>query len=185
MTLDLIVQAEGQTFLLPDRRRATDDRWHVLHSRGRQEKALASTLSSMGIACYLPLRREMHLHRGRKVEVEVPVFPSYVFLWGDRDHAFAADRTRRVANLIVVNDQSRLEWELSNLHLALVTKAPLEPFPALQVGVPARVRVGPLAGLEGVVASRIRPERLVLQVRMLGTATSLEIGGEFLELLDP
>jgi transcription antitermination factor NusG len=142
-------------------------------------------LRSLGLDGYLPLRREFHLHRGRRVEVEVPVFPGYVFLWGDRDHAFAADRTRRVANLIPVNDQLRLEWELSNLHRALTVQAPLEPFAALQVGVRARVRFGPLAGIEGVVASRIRPERLVLQVRMLGTATSLEIGGEFLELLDP
>jgi len=138
----------------------------------------------MGIACYLPLRRETHLHGGRRVPVEQPVFPGYVFLWGDRDQAFAADRTKRVAHLIGVNDQERLEWELTNLHRALASQAPLEPFPALQVGVRARVGAGPFAGIEGFVASRIRPERLVLQVRMLGTATSLEIGGEFLELLD-
>ncbi len=184
MTLELIAPADVRGALLPHRRREADDRWHVLHSRSRQEKALACALTGMGLSSYVPLRRELHLHRGRRVEVDQPVFPGYVFLWGDRDQAFAADRTRRVANLIPVGDQERLEWELSNLYAALSAAAPLQPYPALQVGVRARVRRGPFAGVEGVVASRIRPERLVLQVRMLGTATSLEIGGESLELLD-
>ena len=181
---DVTYPTDLRADLLPSRRRTPEDRWHVLHSRSRHEKALVSALAAMQIDCYLPLRREMHLHRGRRVEVAQPVFPSYVFLWGDRDRAFAADRTNRVANVIPVNDQDRLEWELTNLQRALVTKAPLEPFAALQVGVRARVRSGPFVGIEGVVASRIRPERLLLQIRMLGTATRLEIGGECLELLD-
>jgi transcription antitermination factor NusG len=181
---ELTYPADLRSVLLPCRRRASEDRWHVLHSKSRQEKALAASLSAMRIDCYVPLRREMHLHGGRRVEVAQPVFPSYVFLWGDRDQAFEADRTRRVANVIPVNDQDRLEWELANLYRALSTDAPLEPFPALQAGVRARVASGPFVGIEGVVASRIRPERLVLQIRMLGTATSLEIGGEHLEVLD-
>lgn len=169
--------------LLPSRRRGEHFRWHVLHSRSRQEKVLVQSLAGLGIDCWLPLRRELHLHRGRRVEVCLPVFPGYVFLWGQNEDTWAADRTRRVAHVIPVADQATLEWELANLHLALVHGAPLEPFAALRVGVRARVRSGPFAGLEGVVASRVRPERLVLQVTMLGTATRLEIGGEHLEVI--
>lgn len=179
-----VLPAQARRVLLPDRRRGAEFRWHVLHSKSRQERVLASVLTGMGIDCFLPLRKETHVHRGRRVQVQQPVFPGYVFLWGDVDEAYAADRTRRVAHVIRVNDQDRIEWELANLHCALVTQAPLEPFPALQVGVRARVRTGPFEGLEGVVASRIRPERLVLQVWTLGTATSLDIGGELLEVLD-
>src|SRR5689334_11782093 len=127
----LVVPEGRRVVLLPGRRRGDDLRWHVLNIRSRQERVLATILDGMGIDCFLPLRRETHIHRGRRVQVQQPVFPGYVFLWGDRDAAYAADRTRRVAHVIPVNDQERIEWELANLHTALVTQAPLEPFPAL------------------------------------------------------
>ena len=173
-----------RTLFLPGRVRTPDSTWHVLHTRSRQEKALAATIEGMGIACYLPLRAHVRRRAGRKFESMVPLFPSYVFLWGTRDEAFSADRTRRVAGVIRVPDPAHLEWELSNLHLALTAEAPLDPYDALQAGVRARVVAGPFAGVEGLVASRTSRDRLVLQIRMLGTATRLDLDAALVEPLD-
>src|SRR5213082_2843888 len=73
--------------------------WFVLHTKSRQEKVLASELLARDVANYLPLRRVARLHAGRKVTVEEPLFPGYVFLRGSMDDAFIADRTRRVARI--------------------------------------------------------------------------------------
>lgn len=158
--------------------------WHVLHTKSRQEKALAADLAAMRIAHYLPLVRQLRYHGNRKVSVEEPLFPGYVFLRGTLDQAYLADRTRRVASIIRVPDQKQLEWELANLHLALTRGAPLAPYPFLQAGVRVEVTSGPFRGLQGVIEERLGNDRLILQVAMLGRGVSLEIDGAMLQVLD-
>lgn len=156
--------------------------WHLLHTKSRQEKVVAADLAAMGIAYYLPLVRQVRYYGRRKAKVALPLFPGYVFLRGSLDHVYAADRTKRVANIIAVNAQEQLDWELRNLHLALSKDAALMPFPFLKKGVRVEVRSGPFRGLQGVIEGRAAENRLVLQVDMLGRAVSLEIDGA---LLDP
>ena len=155
--------------------------WFVLHTRSRQEKILAADLSAMNIGYYLPMTRQVRTHGSRKQEVNLPMFPGYLFLRGTREQAFAADRTKRVANIIDVPNQQHMEWELANLHLALSHQVALDPFPYLSEGIRVEVRSGSMRGLQGVVESRKSMDRLILQVDMLGRAMSLEIDAAILD----
>jgi transcription antitermination factor NusG len=157
--------------------------WHVLHTRSRQEKALAETLTAMGIAAYLPLLDVTRTYGRRKLSVELPMFPGYLFLKGKLEDAYTADRTKRVAHIIPVVDQDKLTWELRNLSLALSAQAPLDPYPFLRIGLRVEVRSGPLAGLQGVIENRLKRDRLSLQVDVLGQAMSLEIDGALLDVI--
>lgn len=157
-------------------------RWFVLHTKSRQEKALSSSLASMGVSHYLPLVRRICFYGPRKVRVDVPLFPSYVFLWGTLDNAYMADRTKRIAGVVRVVDQEKLEWELKNIRLALEKRAPLLPCAYLTEGMRVEVRGGPFRGLQGLVKRRGRPDRLVLQVDAFGGGAYLEIDAD---LLDP
>lgn len=157
--------------------------WHVLHTKSRQEKILAGELAAMGIPFYLPIVRRARLYGTRKALVEEPLFPGYLFLLGTLDQAYTADRTKRIANIIRVHDQKRLDWELQNLQVVLASPVALDPYPFLRKGTRVRVRSGPLQGLQGVVDERIN-DRLILQVETLGQAVSLEIDGALLEPLD-
>ena len=156
--------------------------WFVLHTRSRQEKILAADLGAMNIGYFLPLIHQVRTQGSRKQTVRVPMFPGYLFLRGTREQAFAADRTKRVANIITVPDQKHIDWEIENLHLALSHRVELDPFPYLSEGVRVEVRSGPMRGLQGVVEARKSMDRLVLQIDMLGRAMSLEIDSA---LLDP
>lgn len=155
--------------------------WFVLHTRSRQEKALAADLAARGIGHFLPTVRQVRYYGRRKVWAELPMFPGYVFLRGSREEAFEADRTRWVAQILPVSDQEMLDWELRNIHLALARQAPLDPYPYLEEGVLVEVRGGPFKGLQGVVEKKERPDRLRLQVDMLGRAMALEIEPSLLE----
>ena len=158
--------------------------WFVLRTKSRQEKVLAGDLRSRGIASFLPLLTCTRYYGDRKVLVDVPVFPGYLFLRGDVDQAYEADRTRRVAQIIKVADQARLDTELRNIHLAICGNAPLDPYPYLRAGVRVEVRGGPFRGLQGVIEEGGRRDRLILQVEILGRAVSLEIDGSLLEVID-
>ena len=162
-------------------------RWFVLHTLSRQEKALAADLLAMDIVHYLPLVSQIRHYGKRKVKKQVPLFPGYLFLRGSHDQAYQADRTGRVARLIEVVDQARLDRELSNLRKATVVAArtEFESYPYLEKGVYVEVRSGPLKGVEGMIEDRSRGGRLILQVEILGKATSLELDGALLERIEP
>ena len=128
--------------------------------------------------------RRARFYGERKAVVEEPLFPGYVFLLGSVDDAYLADRTKRVANIIRVTDQQKLEWELQNIRMALSQEAPLDPYPHLVRGVRVEVRSGPFQGLQGVIEDKGKDSRLILQVDVLGRAVSLEINGAHVQPID-
>ncbi|MDB5300384.1 MAG: transcription antiterminator [Phycisphaerales bacterium] len=163
---------------------AVGHEWYLLRVRSNQEKQLADTLAAMGVGHFLPLVRQTRYWGPRKCVVESPLFPGYVFLRGAVDDVYRADRTRRVASIVRVADQRRLDWELRNIRLALAGNAALRPTPCLRNGTRVEVRSGPFRGLQGLICERAKENRLVLQVQMLGAATSLEIDAGLLDPLD-
>ncbi len=155
--------------------------WHVLQTKSRQEKALAEALSAMQVFFFLPLICKSRYHGRRKVSVEVPLFPGYLFLRGSLEDAYEADRTRRVARIIKVVDQKQLDEELTSIWLALENQVPLDPYPALRKGIRVEVTAGPFRGIRGLIEHRNQRDHLILQVDMLGKAACLEIDGSLVE----
>ena len=159
-------------------------RWQVLHTRSRQEKAVAELLEASGVEIFLPLIRKVRYYGHRQRVAELPLFPSYVFVWGTHEAIFPAIASKRAVGAIRANDQERLDRELLHLKLALDGQADLDPYPFLEQGRAVRVTAGPFQGIEGLVEERRSADRLVLQIHTLGRATALEIDPSLLEPLD-
>lgn len=159
-------------------------RWSVLHTRPRQEKALARMLHAANIEHELPLARHVTFHGHRRRVVDTPLFPSYLFMRGPAEATWFARASRRVANVIPIDDQARFLHELTQIRLALESGADLLADDYLAVGRRVRVRSGPFRDIEGLIETRSRSGRLVLQVEALGRATSLEIDTSLLEPVD-
>lgn len=160
------------------------DRWHVLQTRARQEKALSATLRAAGVPHFLPLIDRVRYHGGRRRIVREPLFSSYIFVWGANEAAYFAIETKRVVRSVPAQDQDRLAHEIEQIRRALAGGGELDPHAYLRRGRWVRVTAGPFQGLEGLVEDRPRPERLVLQIRTLGRAASLEIDADLLEPAD-
>jgi transcriptional antiterminator RfaH len=120
----------------------------------------------------------------RKAEVDVPLFPGYVFLRGSPDDAYASDRAGRLAQIIPVADQERVNEELRNIWFALANSAQLSQYPYLRRGVRVEVRAGPFRGLRGIIDDMGRRDRLILQVEILGRSVSLEVDASLLDVID-
>src|SRR3954471_10558787 len=90
--------------------------WLVLRTRSRQEKALAKDLAARGVGHFLPLVVRTKFYGDRKIKVELPLFPGYLFLRGPLDAAYDADRSGRVAQIIPVHDQKQFDGELRSIH---------------------------------------------------------------------
>ena len=156
----------------------------VLHTKARQEKAVARHLEAAGVRHDLPLVERVTVTRGRKHRSQVPLFASYVFAFGEKQDAYDAISTRRVVQYIEVEDQKKLEMELASIHAAIESGLPVDEYPGLAVGQRARVVKGPLMGVEGFVIEEARRSCLVLHVETLGRGASVEIERDLLEPLD-
>jgi transcriptional antiterminator RfaH len=56
------------------------NKWHVVYTRPKTEKKVASQLDDLGVKYLLPLKNEIRNWNDRKKTVNIPLFPSYVFV---------------------------------------------------------------------------------------------------------
>jgi len=158
--------------------------WWVVHTRSRNEKALAHDLMSKNISYFLPMSWKVRRRSRRTIRSFLPLFSGYLFFCGQEDQRVELLKTNRVANLIEVIDQQKLLDELVQIAQALRSGAPLTPHKYLKAGQKCRVITGPLIGMEGIVVKTKNAIRLVLQIDMLGQAASVEIDIDLIEVLD-
>lgn len=173
LALEPFIQPEGLLDCSPfevDR-----GRWWVLHTRPRSEKTLARRFCDRGTSYYLPLYPHEWRVRGRRFNSYLPLFPGYVFLYGDMDDRLNALETNLVAHVLPVDDQEELHRSLARVYRLLATGAPVTPEERLQPGDPVEIIKGPLAGLEGKVIKRGKHLRLVIEVQFLQRAVSAEV----------
>jgi hypothetical protein len=158
--------------------------WWVAHTKSRNEKALANDLIVRGIPYFLPMTWTVTRKTRRPVRSLMPVFMSYMFFCGNDDHRVEVLQTHRVANIIDIVDQLEFVTELSQVERAIKADVPLTQHHFVKKGQWCRVTAGSLMGLEGIVEDLRGMTRLILQVNMLGQATSVEIGADMVEVIE-
>jgi len=151
------------------------ERWWVLHTRPRAEKALARQCLKRDLPFFLPIYHKKWRSRGRMQSSFLPLFPGYLFLHGDGAARFAALETNLVAQVIPVIDQLQLHQDLGRVHQLIGSDFALTPEGRLEPGIPVLVTGGPLAGLEGKVIRRARGSVFLIEVRFLQQGVSVEL----------
>jgi len=182
----LLKVSENPPILWPENESISEfeGRWWVVHTKSRNEKALAHDLIRRKISYFLPMSWKIQRKSRRTTRSLLPLFGGYLFFCGREEDRTELMRTDRVANLIDVKDQERLVRELVQIEQAIRAGAPLTPHKYVKAGQKCRVIAGPLLGLEGVVTTTRGEMRLLLQVDMLGQAASVEIDVDMIEVLD-
>jgi transcriptional antiterminator RfaH len=153
-----------------------DERWWCLHTKPRQEKAVARTLRSRNVAYYLPqVIKVDRTPQGRRIRSNVPLFTGYVFLLGNELARAEALRTNRLAQVLDVYDQDTLVCDLRQIHQMLTSGLPVVPEPVMPVGARVRITSGPLLGIVGTVVRRGKRDQFVAIVQFLGRGATVEL----------
>jgi len=151
-------------------------RWWCLHTKPRQEKAVARALREAERSFYLPqIFSDHRTPQGRRIRSLIPLFPSYVFLLGDDHDRVRAIQCNRLVGVLPVFDQRALDQDLSRIHTILGSGLSLAPEPKALPGMLVRVTSGPLAGLEGTVVRRGKGDHFIAMVRFLSRGASVEL----------
>lgn len=164
---------------------ASQVRWYAAYTAANHEKKIAAELARRSVECFLPLYSSLRRWKDRRVQLEMPLFPGYIFV-----HFAVQDRLRVLQVPGVVRfvgfgngAVSVPEQDIAQIRAILDEGFRVEPHPYLTAGRRVRVRSGPLAGFEGIVARRKSKTRFVLSVALIQRSVALEIDGFELEPL--
>jgi len=121
---------------------------------------------------------------GRNQVAHVPLFSSYVFLYGNELDRHRAMASNCVSRWLAVPDPTGLTQDLQQIQRLLETGVPVTPEARLAPGTHVRIRSGPLTDMEGVVIKRLHQWRLVVSVNFLQQGASLLLEDWQIERLD-
>jgi transcription antitermination factor NusG len=163
-------------------------RWYALQVRQRYEKAVSAALRSKGYEEFLPLYRSRRRWATRIAEIDLPLFPGYVFCqFGSSDRRVPIVTTPGVlrivgfgADPVPVDDR-----EMAAIRDVIDSGIAAEPWPWLAAGQRVRIAHGVLAGLEGIFLESKTQHRVVLSITLLQRSLAVQIDSADVTLLRP
>lgn len=160
--------------------------WFALYTTCRHEKRIAQHMAQREIQYYLPLYRADRKWRdGSKVTLELPLFPSYLFV--------RIKRSERVNVLSVPGALALVggtggepapvpDIAIETLQAGL-REHKIEPHPILRIGQMARICSGAFSGMQGVVVRRKSGCRVVLTLEQIMQSVAVEVDESDLECI--
>jgi len=154
-----------------------EEKWYAVYTWANHEKRVAEHLEQRQVRSFLPLYRAMHRWKDRRKEVELVLFPGYVFVHLSLQHRLRVLDIPRVVHLVSFQGKPAPlpEHEIEKLRQGVNGRVHMGPHPYLQAGRRVRVRSGPVEGLEGILVRRKEGARLVVSIEILMRAVALEI----------
>jgi transcription antitermination factor NusG len=148
--------------------------WWCLHTKPRQEKAIARELRKAGVAYFLPqAKKSGHTPKGRRIESVVPLFAGYMFVRGKQEDRQVALRGNRIVAILEVADQTLLEHDLRQINTMINSGLIVTEETTVPVGTTVRVASGPLTGVVGKVIKRANGDQFVAVVQFLGRGATV------------
>lgn len=157
--------------------------WYVAHTKPRCEKKFAALMKAEHFEYELPLFESIRRYGRRTKKYQKPIFPGYVFV-----RLLPAQKSRcyqqeLLARLIEISEQKRFELQLEDIRKLVAAGIEGILYPQLKRGVMARIRNGPLLGVQGVVDDPKNPRGIVLAVDVLRQGVLVKVPIEDLEIV--
>jgi len=157
--------------------------WYAVYTCARHEKSVARQIEERRLCCYLPLYRSVRRWKDRRKELELALFPSYVFVQMSLSSQLTVLKVPGVVRLVSFNGKPAAlpAEDIEALRDRLSRDAKVEPHPYLRAGRKVRVRTGPFQGLEGVIVRRKDRCRLVFSIDLIQRSLAVEVDEADLE----
>lgn len=152
-------------------------RWYAAHTNPRHEKAIQQSMEGCCIECFLPLYKSIRRWKDRCKQLELPLFPGYIFVRIPLKDRLAVLRIPGVVQLVSFQSRpARLpDAEIEVLRNGLQRGSGFEPHPYLTVGKRVRISNGPFFGMEGILVRRKEKFRVVLSIHLIQRSVAIEV----------
>ena len=151
--------------------------WYAAYTCAKHEKRVAQQLEERSIESFLPTYRSVRRWKDRRKVLELPLFPSYLFVQLDRGNRLDLLRLPGVLGLVCFQGKPAAveRSEIENLRQGLVNRTAVHPHPYLRAGRRVRICNGAMAGVEGIMVRERDRARVVLSISLLQRSVCLDI----------
>jgi transcription antitermination factor NusG len=159
--------------------------WFAVQIRMRREAFAAEYLSGKGYEWFLPLYKARRPWSDRIKELDVPLFPGYLFCRFDPQCRLPILKTPGVIQIVGCNRVPIPvdDGEIAAIHTLVSSGLPNQPWPFLAAGDRVRIESGPLRGAEGILTTVKGNHRLVLSISILQRSVAVDIDSAFVTLV--
>src|SRR6202521_182208 len=138
--------------------------WYALYTCANHEKRVAAELHTRTVEHFLPLYSSVRRWKDRRVNLDLPLFPGYVFVRLALRDRLRVVQIPSVVRLVGFNGLPAAlpDTEVEIMRSGLSQSLRAEPHPFLSVGKRIRITGGPFAGLEEILKRKNNNLRVVV-----------------------
>jgi transcription antitermination factor NusG len=157
----------------------TFPRWYAVFVRSNQEKQVAAYLNGLHVEHYLPCHTSVRQWKDRRVKLEMPLFPGYLFVRLPQQERMKVLTIRQVVSLVGrKNSPSPIsDEEIAGIR-AGVEHGNAEPHEYLEAGQRIVITDGVMCGMEGILLTVRSRARVVISLQSIGRAFVVEVGAD-------
>jgi transcription antitermination factor NusG len=157
--------------------------WFAVYTTPRHEKRAAQHLKLRGMEHFLPLYSAPRRWKdGSRVMLDLPVFPSYVFVRTTRRERV---RVLEIPSVLWIVGPKKEPTPVPDHCIESLREAVqlrrIEPHPHLVVGEKVRIKNGAMAGMEGILVRKKKDFRVVVTLEMTHLSFAVEVDADNLE----
>ena len=152
-------------------------RWYAVYTSANHERCVADQFALRDVEHYLPVYESVRKWKDRKVRLQLPLLPGYVFVRLPLRERLKVLQVPGVACLVGFGGRPAAisDEEVERIHKIQDLGACAMPHPFLTAGKRVRVSAGPLAGLMGILVRRKGRVRFVVSVEMIQRSVAVEL----------
>src|SRR5690242_6647773 len=154
-----------------------EERWYAAQTCANHEKRVLAQLSQRRVEAYVPLYASVRRWKDRRVCLELPLFPGYVFVRLALRERLRVLQIPSVVRLVGFGGQPTAlpDTEMEIMRAGLSQSSRTEPHPFLTVGRRMRITGGPFAGLEGVLRRKKSGMRVVVSLELIQRSVAVNV----------
>lgn len=172
--------------LAPDSSLIDPPRWYAVYTYPRHEKSVMEHFESKSLEAFLPTFTAESRWKDRRVRLQTPIFPGYVFARINASHRNKILSSPGVIRMLCFNGMPAPidDVEIESIKLCMEQGMAFEPCSFLEVGDRVRVKSGVLEGLEGYISRRKNDRRLIVPITLIHQSVTIEVDVQLLELIN-
>lgn len=154
-----------------------EPRWYAVYTSANHEKKIAEQFARRSIEHFLPLYQTVRRWKDRRVRLDRPLFPGYIFVRHPLRDRVRILQLPGVVRFVSFNRRPvalRAE-EILPFREALNGAVRAEPHPYLVAGQRVRLLRGPFEGLEGILLRRKGNFRVVLSIHLIMRSVAVDV----------
>ena len=156
--------------------------WYAIRVRSKFESFASASLRGKGYEEFLPLYRSRRRWSDRAKELDLPLFPGYLFCKLDVNSRLLPVFT--TPGVVSIVGAGKVPIAIPDAEIAAIQKVVKSglgalPCPFLNVGARVYIERGPLEGIEGTVAIVKKKHKLFVSVPLLQRSVMVQIDREW------